>query len=282
MSEYVDPVQQTSTMRHREETIHRQRCRNDRAPHVSGTNGRRCDMARAGTTAAGWGAVSAVLLLALVPSTAGAVTQLQKKRGTRSFALTAPLGSFTPAAADPRAAATFARAGIDASGFRFTPSAAPGSRRAVTVAVRARSRAPVEAANRLALAQPVVTPITPMAYNMGISVGWKRFAITGDLVKVDNGMMPGGRESADVALSYGGRKWSGRLALAAERPATVIDRLVDPDESYSADLGGSYSLTRNLDVTGGIRYRIQRDRVEPLADLRRDSQAVYLGTAFRF
>lgn len=223
----------------------------------------------------------AALLLALVPSTAGAVTQLQKKRGARPFAFTAPLGSFTPAAADPRAAATFARAGIDASGFRFTPSAAPGSRRAVTVAVRARSRGPAEP-TRLAAAAPVVTPITPMAYNMGVSVGWKRFAITGDLVKVDYGMMPGGRESADVAVSYGGRKWSGRLALAAERPATVIDRLVEPDQSYSADLGGSYALTRNLDVTGGFRYRIQRDRVEPLADLRRDSQAVYLGTAFRF
>jgi hypothetical protein len=41
-------------------------------------------------------------------------------------------------------------------------------------------------------------------------------------------------------------------------------------------------LTRNLDVTGGVRYKIQEDRLQPLADNRRDSQAVYIGTAFRF
>ena len=30
------------------------------------------------------------------------------------------------------------------------------------------------------------------------------------------------------------------------------------------------------------RYRIERDRLAPLNDDRRDSQAVYVGTAFRF
>jgi len=51
--------------------------------------------------------------------------------------------------------------------------------------------------------------------------------------------------------------------------------------SYSVDLGGAYSLTRNLDVTAGVRYRSDRDRLTQ-ADARRDSQAVYVGTAFRF
>jgi hypothetical protein len=31
-----------------------------------------------------------------------------------------------------------------------------------------------------------------------------------------------------------------------------------------------------------VRYKIQRDRLQPLEDESRDSQAVYLGTAFRF
>ena len=59
-------------------------------------------------------------------------------------------------------------------------------------------------------------------------------------------------------------------------------RILPDESSYSLDLGGSYSIARNLDVTGGVRYKIQRDRLEPLADERRDSQAVYIGTAFRF
>ena len=55
------------------------------------------------------------------------------------------------------------------------------------------------------------------------------------------------------------------------------------DEAYSLDVGGAFSIARNIDVTAGARYRIARDRLEPLSrDERRDSQAVYVGTAFRF
>ena len=55
------------------------------------------------------------------------------------------------------------------------------------------------------------------------------------------------------------------------------------DQAYLLDVGGAYSIARNVDVTAGARYRIARDRLEPLAgDDRRDSQAVYVGTAFRF
>jgi hypothetical protein len=35
-------------------------------------------------------------------------------------------------------------------------------------------------------------------------------------------------------------------------------------------------------VTGGVRYNIERDRLTTLQDDRRDSQAVYVGTAFKF
>jgi hypothetical protein len=31
-----------------------------------------------------------------------------------------------------------------------------------------------------------------------------------------------------------------------------------------------------------VRYRVDQDRVAALADQRRDSQAVYVGTAFKF
>jgi hypothetical protein len=58
--------------------------------------------------------------------------------------------------------------------------------------------------------------------------------------------------------------------------------LIGDKPSYSMDLGGSYSLTRNLDVTAGLRYRSDRERLAQLKDDRRDSQAVYVGTAFRF
>jgi hypothetical protein len=75
---------------------------------------------------------------------------------------------------------------------------------------------------------------------------------------------------------------TGRVAVAAER-AEGNQRLVASDEAVSVDVGGAFTIARNIDVTAGARYRISRDRLEPLSrDERRDSQAVYVGTAFRF
>ena len=50
----------------------------------------------------------------------------------------------------------------------------------------------------------------------------------------------------------------------------------------SLDVGGSYNISRNIAVTGGVRYKVERDQIPALADDHRDSQAVYVGTAFKF
>ena len=95
--------------------------------------------------------------------------------------------------------------------------------------------------------------------------------------------MPGRSEAAEVGMSYrANRRLTGRVAVAAER-AEGTQRLLRDDEAYSVDVGGAFSIARNVDVTAGARYRIARDRIEPMSrDERRDSQAVYVGTAFRF
>jgi hypothetical protein len=231
------------------------------------------------------GAALSVPALALAPSLASTIKPA-RMRPYAAISLSAPgsIGSFTPAAADPRRAASLARAGLSGTSFnsgtfRFTPSAAPGSRRAVTVAVRARATSKA-AAERAAIGQNA--SIAPSAYNLGVSVGWKQFALSGDVAKVEGGLLPTDTESADIGVSYSGKSWSTRLQLGADRATGSRPHLMGPDQSYSVDLGGSYSLTRNLEVTGGVRYKLQRDRLEPLNDERRDSQAVYIGTAFRF
>jgi hypothetical protein len=210
----------------------------------------------------------------------------QDSRGDRlaakrpAVAVRSSFGSFTPAAADPKLAAVLARSGLPETGFRFTPSEARrGSSRAVTVAVRARSNRPGRTA--LAAAAPSVS-LAPIAYNLGVSVGWKRFAVSGDVTHVDLVDQPGSRERADLGISYTGKKASGRLSANAERPLASTPVLIGDQPSYSIDMGGSYSLTRNLDVTAGIRYKSERDRLPKITDDRRDSQAVYVGTAFRF
>ncbi|NIJ21305.1 hypothetical protein FHS95_003008 [Sphingomonas naasensis] len=190
------------------------------------------------------------------------------------------VGTFTPAAADPKLAAILARSGLPDSGFRFTPS--ESRRRGVTVAVRARStRGTAVARNDVAAAAPV--SLAPIAYNLGVSVGWKRFAVAGDVTRVELPTQPGSTERATAGVSYSGSRVTGRVQAEAERPLANTPVLIGDKPSYSIDVGGSYSLTRNLDVTAGVRYKSEQDRLPKMTnDNRRDSQAVYVGTAFRF
>ena len=130
---------------------------------------------------------------------------------------------------------------------------------------------------------PSGTPIAPSTYNLGVAVGWRRFAITGESANSSGGAGGGSRESSRVAVEYRATpRLTARVQVAAEK-ADGVQRIVADDRAVALDVGGSYSIARNLDVTGGVRYRVSRDRIEPLArDERRDSQAVYIGTAVRF
>jgi hypothetical protein len=228
------------------------------------------------------GAAGASLLaLALSPAFAqGTDQRLSKPRV--SLSARGGLGSFTPADADPRLVAALARNNLTANGMRFTPAgSAMRLNRSVTVAVRARTGGPIGGDRAaLGLTQGAVG-VAPVAYNLGAAVGWKRFALSGDVAKVD-GLM-GGRETADVGVSYNTKKWTARLGVAADQSTGVAARALGETSGVSADVGGSYRLTRNLDVTAGVRYRASdRDRLMVRNDSARDSQAVYLGTAFKF
>lgn len=232
--------------------------------------------------AAGGASLIAMALL-LAPALA-APAERSKARAAPALG-SRPVGAFTPAVSDPRLAAALARRGSSLnSDFRFTPASSNTSR-ALRVAVRSRATNPAEA-GRTAMASTSATPMTaimPSSYNLGVSLGWRRFALTGDIAQSDGGLVPGRHDSAQVGMSYrANRRLTGRVAVAAERNEGT-QRLLREDEAYSLDVGGAFSIARNVDVTGGVRYRIARDRLEVLQrDERRDSQAVYLGTAFRF
>lgn len=236
------------------------------------------------------GAIGAMLCTAaLVMSPAiGASSDKFMAKRSGTAALRGGIGTFTPASADPRLAAAFARSGIASSGFRFTPAASDNNRRSVRVAVRARAVGNTVGVNSVtpgATALLSVAPslgVSPVAYNLGVGVGWKRFAVSGDVARIDAGVAPGGRESVDLGISYNASKWSTRVQLGAEKPMGDAPRSITGGESVSLDVGGSYRLTRRLDVTAGVRYKSERDRLAAPTDNVRDSQAVYVGTAFRF
>jgi hypothetical protein len=93
----------------------------------------------------------------------------------------------------------------------------------------------------------------------------------------------GGRESAIIGVSYSlSNRLSTRVAVGAERTSGNPLPALRRGDNVSLDAGASYSLSRRIALTGGVRYNIEHDRLSALQDARRDSQAVYVGTAFKF
>jgi len=227
--------------------------------------------------------VAALAAAGLVLTPAFAATNSKKRAPAVSLSFD-NLSSFTPANADPKLAAALAGKGLSLTDFKFTPAPAKGRPSQVRVAIRARVNAPAQAEVAQASAPAAtVSALTPTSYNLGVAVGWKRFAVSGDVSKVkapDSAL--GGRETAVVGVSYSLKKFTGRVAVGADKGDGKALPALRRGDTYSLDVGGSYSLSRRIALTGGVRYNLERDRLSALQDERRDSQAVYVGTAFKF
>jgi porin-like protein len=218
--------------------------------------------------------------LVLTPAFAASSTHKRPPPVSLSFD---PISSFTPANADPKLAAALAGKSLSLTDFKFTPAPAKGRPSQIRVAIRARVDSPTE--TRVAAAAPAsaVTALAPASYNLGVAVGWRRFAVAGDVAKVrEANPALGARESAVVGVSYSLSKFTGRVAVGADRATGNPLPALKRGDNYSLDVGGSYSLSRHIALTGGVRYNVERDRMSALQDNRRDSQAVYVGTAFKF
>jgi hypothetical protein len=226
-------------------------------------------------------ALCAVAGIALSPALAA--THVTKRRPAAVKLSFDPISSFTPANGDPRLAKAFANRPLSLTDFTFTPAATKGQPSQLRVAIRARAATPVAAGVAAASAPAPLTALTATSYNLGVALGWRRFAVSGDVAKnkaADRSL--GGRETAIVGVSYSVPRFTGRLAVGADRPEGRPLAALRQGNAYSVDVGGSYSLSRHIDLTGGVRYQVNRDRLSTLEDERRDSQAVYVGTAFKF
>ena len=195
--------------------------------------------------------------------------------------------SFTPAQADPRLAAALATRPAFSTDFHFTPAASKRRPSQVRVAIRAQAANPQQAALRareLAVQSSAAgVDLTPASYNLGVAVGWKRFAISGDVAKSrSDNLSLGGREGAVVGVSYDLKRFTGRVAASADRSTGRQSPILADTRSYALDVGGAYNLSSRVALTGGVRYRIEREKIATLNDQRRDGQAVYIGTAIKF
>ena len=234
-----------------------------------------------GSKGAKLAAVVAAAGLVLSPALAANAPTAAKKRAPAIALSFDPIASFTPANGDRRLAAAFANKPLALTDFHFTPAAAKGRPSQVRVAIRARAGTPARGLD--ATATPAVTALTPASYNLGVAVGWRRFAVSGDVTKTkpaDSAL--GARETAVVGVSYSLKRFTGRVAVGADRSDGKALPALRRGDNYSVDVGGSFSLSRRVALTGGVRYEIDREKAAALRDERRDSQAVYVGTAFKF
>ena len=205
----------------------------------------------------------------------------------------APIGSLDPDASPEQLSRMIAmRSLADGRRFPFTPAGTPNrSDRAVTVAVRVDP----EAANAIIvrkqaqLVQNVQEPgrlrISPTAFNLGVSRGYQNFAQ--DLVPhapaPATAEMPDLRKFSLSPSAADGKesRFTTRLSIDEKRAPGRAPRTFAGDAG-EVDLSGAYRVTENLNVTAGVRYSQERERLLPLTDGRQDGQAVYVGTQFRF
>ena len=108
-----------------------------------------------------------------------------------------------------------------------------------------------------------VNALTPTGYNLGVAVGWRRFAVAGDVAKVKSADPAlGGRESAVLGVSYSLKQpVEHRVAVGADRADRQPGAGASPGRQCSLDVGSSYSLSRHIALTGGVRYNVERDRL---------------------
>lgn len=215
-----------------------------------------------------------------------------------SFAANGSFAALTPATVDPRLARFVAeRSSGKARMMRFTPAGiAARPSRSVTVAVRVDSeaaraisvRSAIDAAKEQVAGDSPLR-IAPMRYNLGISRGYQSFAKAAAPAPALSRTLSDARipDLAQFRPSAGAKpaesRFAARIELEEEAKAGAQPRTLDSRSDQAVDVGGSYRLTRNLDVTAGVRYSQERDRLAPLADpAKQDSQAVYVGTQFRF
>jgi hypothetical protein len=247
------------------------------------------DIGRKGGMASGLMLASAVVLLALPSAVLAFSSRFDADFGTNS---SSSASAFPSAQTSPTLTGAIpVRSLAQGQLFRFTPArTATRPDRSVTVAVRidpeSAKAISVHGGGTGHALETGSTPagIAPAAFNLGVSRGYQNFiqslAQPGDIRKID---MPDlSKLSARSPAQPGTSRFNPHIVVDEKQAAGRAPRTFSGDGEDQVDLGGSYRVTRNLDVTAGVRYSQERERLRPVTDGKQDSQAVYVGTQFRF
>lgn len=242
----------------------------------------------------GMGSIAPALIAAAlfaVPTAGLALAGLDAGLGASDTVQATP---FTPANVDPALARRVQdRIAARGKAIRFTPAGAVADGESmVTVAVRVDGDTARAISVRSALAgvqgEAGTRSVTLAGtrYNLGIARGYQSFAKP-QVPSISTGLrdvaMP---DLADFKPSEGAAdkpsRFQPRIALETAETKGRARGTLEGLGEQSLDVGGAYRVTRNLNVTAGVRLSQERDRLAPLSDGLEDDKAVYVGTQFRF
>ncbi len=231
-----------------------------------------------------------------LPSAGLAVVGLGSDRADNQVAF----DLFTPASVDPELAARVEEKARE-RGIRFTPTGTSAIRsdRTITVAVRVDDET-AQAISVRSVVEPApgkgsgIAGLQASRFNLGTARGYQSFArpqaaapAPGRIELPENVRNLSVPDLAEFEPARPTRedkpsRLQPRIELEDETIAGRSPNTLDARASQTVDLGGSFRLSPNLDVTAGVRYSQERDRLDPLTSSVQDSQAVYVGTQIRF
>ena len=218
-------------------------------------------------------ALSAVLLAVANPAVAAESRAADNRTKTTEVRAseTRALGSFTPSVGDAVGAAVKPGTAPELKSFRFTPSGQVSKGKGVTVGTRSRALAAPDSRRGADEAA---------GYDMGVSVATRGLSVTGSSSKIDLGIAS--RESMSVGLGYNRKDWTARFTLGEDNERLRGPDALGTERRYSIELGGAYTLTRNLQLGAGVRYRAVPENSAEARERAEEDRAAYLGLGVSF
>jgi hypothetical protein len=194
---------------------------------------------------------------------------------------------FTPAGVDSRLAKSMRDNAMRQTSFPFTPAGLDNrSSNTLTVAVRADASNAVSVRNAIAQMEAGngnTLRLNNSNYRLTAARGWQAFELPRTAVeqpRLDD-IVGKGNFRLDDGTKKKPSRFNTELSVGAPKAVAPNPRGNAAAGDYDVNVGGSVRITKGVDLTAGVRYSRDNDRVD-LATTKADSEAVYVGTKIRF
>jgi opacity protein-like surface antigen len=195
---------------------------------------------------------------------------------------------FTAAGVDKRLAEKVKRNAVRTTAFPFTPAGLDNrSRGTLTVAARADVGNAITMRNTLQQIEAgsgTTLRLNNSSYQLTAARGWQAFALpvtVAEQPRLDT-MLGKGNFRLDDGAQKKPSRFNTDVKFDAARGVAPSPRGNAAAGDYSVNVGGSVRVAKGVDITAGVRYSRDVDRVDLATTDQADNEAVYVGTKIKF